>query len=58
MKGYILIRRGFLEEILDYLYELRCELNWSKDEIRCGYKDRFDKLCNDINKLESILIDV
>lgn len=58
MKKDILIKREFLEELLDYLIELRGERNWSKDEIRCGYKDRFDKLCRDINELEEILTDV
>lgn len=40
---------------LDYMYDLRGEWAWKKDEPRAGNKAEYDKLCEHIDELERLL---
>lgn len=48
-------RYGLIDDALDYLYDLRGEWDWKKDEPRAGNKAQYDHLCEAIAKMEELL---
>lgn len=48
-------RYGLLDDVLDYLYDLRGEWGWKKDEPRAGNMAEYDSLCTVIADMEKLL---